>query len=128
MTIEKTTLSIPRQLYQRAARLASQRNQDIATLLDDLLSGLELEVEIDEDQMAQEERAYQQLLPLLRERYLQQFVAIYQGTIVDHDLDELALLLRVEQQLPNRVVLLKRVLPQPELDLVIRSPRSALEE
>lgn len=128
MTIEKTTLSIPRQLYQRAARLASQRNQDIATLLDDLLSGLELEVETDEDQMAQEERAYQQLLPLLRERYLQQFVAIYQGTIVDHDLDELALLLRVEQQLPNRVVLLKRVLPQPELDLVIRSPRSALEE
>lgn len=128
MTIEKTTLSIPRQLYQRAARLASQRNQDIATLLDDLLSGLELEVETDEDQMAQEERAYQQLLSLLRERYLQQFVAIYQGTIVDHDLDELALLLRVEQQLPNRVVLLKRVLPQPEPDLVIRSPRLALEE
>ena len=77
----------------------------------------------DEQQMAQEEAAFSQALPKLRESYLDIFVAFYQEKLIDHDTDELALLARIDQQYPDQVVLIKPVMSEPEPVLRIRSPR-----
>ena len=73
--------------------------------------------------MEQEERAYQDMLPMLREKYLGEFVAVYQGELVDHDEDELTLFGRIDKKYPDDIVLMTKVLAGPRPVLRIRSPR-----
>jgi hypothetical protein len=76
-----------------------------------------------EQAMTQEEAAYENLHPELIQRYAGQYVAIWQEQLIDHDVDELVLLARIEGQYGNEVVLMKQVRPLPEPELRIRSPR-----
>ena len=52
-----------------------------------------------------------------------QFVAIYQGQVIDHDDDQLALFMRVDERYPDTPVLIKQVLPESEEVYTFRSPR-----
>jgi hypothetical protein len=61
--------------------------------------------------------------PELIEQYNGQYVAIWQGQLVGHDPDELALLRRIEADYGDEVVLLKQVRPLPEPILQMHSPR-----
>jgi hypothetical protein len=74
------------------------------------------------ERMDQETLAYRQMHLQLWAHYAGQYVAIYQGELVDHDADELALLHRVEANYGDEVVLLKQVRPLPEPELRFRSP------
>jgi hypothetical protein len=69
-----------------------------------------------------EERAYQQLLPALRQQYPQQYVAILKGDLLDHDADFEALFLRVKARVGNRAVLIRQVNDGPE-EYYFRGPR-----
>lgn len=74
--------------------------------------GIELEV-----------AAYESQHATLLTQYPGQYIAIYQGKVIDHDPDQLNLLTRIDQQYPSTTVLIRKVertLPKP---LRVRSPR-----
>lgn len=74
-------------------------------------------------QMLDEEAAFRRLLPSLIRHYANMFVAIHQQQLVDYDVDEAALLERIDIKYPNQVVLLRQVSDSPDLMLHFRSPR-----
>ena len=77
----------------------------------------------DEQRMAREEAAYQTMYDELKTKYAGEYVAIFNGQLIDHDSDELALLRRLDAQYPDDIVLMRKVSAEPEPDLRMRSPR-----
>ncbi len=75
------------------------------------------------DPMERKIAAFQQIHASLLKRYRGEYVAIYQGQLVDHDNDKVALLERIEQTYPNKFVLMRPVQEQPEREFYFRSPR-----
>ncbi len=75
------------------------------------------------DPMQREIAAFRQLHAALLKRYRGEYVAIYQGQLIDHDSDQLALLDRIEKAYPNDFVLIRPVQEQPEREFYFRSPR-----
>jgi hypothetical protein len=75
------------------------------------------------EQMLREEAAFDAMLPELRGRYPNEFIAMAQQQVVDHDQDEIALADRVHTRFPDALILIRPVLDQPEPPLVFRSPR-----
>ena len=73
--------------------------------------------------VAREKAAYKRLHPLLREKYHDQYVAIYGGELIDYDKDQIALFLRVKERYPNKFVWIAPVQAEPEETYVIHSPR-----
>lgn len=123
---EQVTISIPQPLYQRARELARSRNQSVDAVLEAGVSLIEASgarPTSEEEAMRQEKAAYLAMHPELMAQYAGQYVAIYQGQLIDHDQDETALLHRLDDQYPDEVVLMKKVRPLPEPELRHRSPR-----
>lgn len=56
-------------------------------------------------------------------KYPGRYVAMYQGRVVDDDLDQVALLARVEDKYPDSPVMIAQVLPEPEETYTASSPR-----
>ena len=73
--------------------------------------------------MEQNVAAYKAMHGELVERYLGQYVAIYDGQLVDYDPDPVALLERVRAQHPNQVVLRHKVERTPKRELRTRHPQ-----
>ncbi len=65
-----------------------------------------------------EVNAYEALHPELVKQFLGQFVAIYQGELVDHDADEDALMKRRQRDYAGKVVLVRRVEIEASRELV----------
>ncbi|MEM7131872.1 MAG: type II toxin-antitoxin system RelB/DinJ family antitoxin [Chloroflexota bacterium] len=71
-----------------------------------------------------EREAYEVMHTELRELYPDQYVAVYQGEVVDHDSDKVALIIRRREKYPNKTVLITQVEESPERKtLNFRSPR-----
>src|SRR5688572_12566384 len=95
-------LELPDHLYERARELAAQQKQDVAGVLTNLLQ----EALANGEQrpsptqpnaaMQREINAYLELHPSLVANYLGQYVAIFQGKLIDHDPDFGVLMRRVE--------------------------------
>ncbi|HRW03847.1 MAG TPA: DUF5678 domain-containing protein [Caldilineaceae bacterium] len=75
------------------------------------------------DPIDREVAAYEALHASLLKRYANQYVAIYQGKLIDHDSNKLALFQRIEEKYPNEFVLMRPVQEQPEREFYFRSPR-----
>lgn len=73
--------------------------------------------------MKKEIKAYQAIHSELVTKFLGQYVAIYQGELVDHDPDPVALHERITAKYPKKVVLSRRVQKNAEPVLQMRSPR-----
>lgn len=73
--------------------------------------------------MAREEAAYRAMHQELLASYAGQYVAIYNGQLVDHDQDGTALYLRVRKQFPGEFVLIASVQPEPAETYEVYSPR-----
>lgn len=129
---EYVSVSIPETLYRRARELARARRQSTDAVIQEALEQLlaarpPVDVAIPsaaEAAMTQETAAYEAMHPELIDAYPGQYVAVFGGKLVDHDSDETVLLRRVEARYPDEIVLLKRVVPLPEPELVIRSPKN----
>lgn len=122
--IEQITISIPQTLYRRANELANKRKQPINDLLEAAIALAEAEMTTTgQEAMAQEESAYQSMLSELVAHYDGQYVAIFQGQLIDHDADELALLRRLDAHYPDEIILMKQVRSDPLPELRMRSPR-----
>lgn len=75
-----------------------------------------------EDAMDREIAAFEAQHPALIQQYLHHYVAIYEGQVLDHDLEQEKLSERIDQNYPNASILIRKVqedLPRP---LFIRSP------
>jgi hypothetical protein len=79
--------------------------------------------ELDTQALDHEERAYQQLYPELRKQYSQQYVAIYEGRLVDSDSNFEELFLRIQKNLGDQAVLIRQVNDSPVEEYHFRSPR-----
>ena len=73
--------------------------------------------------MEQEAEAFRRLHRDLLGTIPGQFAAIYQGQLVDHDPDQLAVLRRIEARYPGLPVLLRQVRAEVEQTIMVRSPR-----
>lgn len=121
----QVTVTIPQAVYDRVKQLAILRNQKVADLLAEAIALVEADMATpsDEQRMAREEAAYQTMYDELKTKYAGEYVAIFNGQLIDHDSDELALLRRLDVQYPDDIVLMRKVSAEPEPDLRMRSPR-----
>ena len=66
-----------------------------------------------------EEMAFQRLHPELVQRYLGEFVAVLEGKVIDHDIDQVALYKRIRQRYPKQFVLISPVTKNPVEEYVL---------
>lgn len=136
--VEQLTITIPEPLYRRARALARANHRSLDAVIADALDrGLVAESVYAEgedespfalegvagDMIARETIAYETMHEQLMAKYAGEYVAVFNGQLVDHDSDELTLFRRIDSIFPNDIVLLKRVVPLPEPELRVRSPR-----
>ncbi|MCB9148530.1 MAG: hypothetical protein H6645_08685 [Caldilineaceae bacterium] len=132
----EVNLVLPDNLYLRAQQLAEAQKQSLQTvLLDELAkailseSGASTIASVERVENVEcEKRAFRALYERLWAQYPNHHVAIYNGELVDHDQDGIALSRRVYAQYPDEFVLIKKVEPQPERTLRFRSPRFVKEK
>jgi len=116
------TVTISEKTYEQAKYLADLRRQPVADVLAEHLSRTlpgEDEVmfpQIDPDPIVEKERnAYLALHSELWQKHPHEYVAIYQGQLIDHDKNKLALIHRVNEQYPDDFVLVRQVEMTPEI-------------
>lgn len=132
----EVNLTLPDHLYLRARQLAEAQQQSLQTVLLHELTKSILPDEVDyaavsiqqEERVGREKQAYRALHANLWVQYPNHHVAIYQGKLVDHDQDGIALSRRIYARYPDEFVLIKQVEPQPERTLRFRSPRFIKEQ
>ncbi len=76
-----------------------------------------------DEAMVREREAFLALHPTLLAQYPNEYVAIYNKKLVDHDKDGLALTLRVYQRFPNEFVWIAPLHADALEEWVMRSPR-----
>jgi len=79
--------------------------------------------QVEREQIETEAAAFRVMHDELRRQFLGQYVAIYRGEVVDHDLDFQLLHSRIRQRYGRQPVLLRRVEIEPERAMTFRSPR-----
>ena len=102
------TFPVPDRIYQKAERMAQIEERPV--------------INKDRPIMQREVAAYEAMHPELWQKYGNQYVAIYQGQVVDHDPDIMALVKRKRKQYAGQVVLIREVLPELPKPLMFRSP------
>ena len=124
---QEITLTIPDKLFQQARRIAQMRKKPVAEILAEaiMLDDNEPEQPDEPAGVGQEKAAYRALHGWLWQNYPGEHVAIYQGQLVDHDPDGLALSRRIYQRFPTEFVLIRQVEAETERILQFRSPRFA---
>ena len=126
--IEQITVSIPQKLYRRVRELARTRNQPVDDVLVDVLDrALPADEPYpnnnEDDAVEREMQAFIQMHPVLKEKYLGQHVAIFDGQLIDVDEDYGALYERIDTQYPDQFVWMAMVEDEPIPTLIFRSPR-----
>lgn len=118
-------LTLPDTIYQQAQRIADSTQWEVDDVLTDVLAkNLQpFPVHPNREQMLREIEAFKLMHRQLVQDCLGQYVAIFQGKLVDHDSDPVALLQRIKQKYPDQVVLRRKVEKQPEPILHVLSPR-----
>jgi hypothetical protein len=114
-------ITIQPQLKERLEQLASEQSTRPEKLLERLVRDYLHRAE--RDSIRAEIQAFHRMHDRLVEKYLEQYVAIYHGDVVDQDHDFQALHSRVRQRFGRQPVLLRRVAPDPQREWVFRSPR-----
>lgn len=119
------TLMLPDNIYQQIERVAQSTNRPVSEVLTETIVSAfpPLHVSQDRPAMQREVAAFEAMHAQLWEQFSNQYVAIHQGTVVDHDVNEIALVERIDRNFPTAIVLIRQVLPQPPSPLVFRSPR-----
>ena len=123
----RITLTLPDNVYRQAEYVAQTTNRPVTEVLAETLALAfpPLHVSPARPAMQREATAFEAMRGNLWKQYPRQYVAIYQGSLIDHDVDEAALVERIEQHYPEAVVLIRQVLPHPPQPLRFRSPRLA---
>ena len=75
------------------------------------------------EKLQSEMDAFQAQLPALLAAYPDQYVAIHEGRVIDHDTDLRTLHSRVYASMGAVPILLQKVTRDPAVDIVVRGPR-----
>ncbi|MBX3001248.1 MAG: hypothetical protein KF893_22195 [Caldilineaceae bacterium] len=118
---QETTLSISHKTQVQLKKLAEVRGETVEALAETAIR--EYLRQDTRQRLSQEIEAYRSMHPDLLRQYLDEHVAVHQGKVVDHDLDQSALYLRVRKRYPHEVVWIRQVRPEVERTFTIRSPR-----
>ncbi|MDM8520525.1 hypothetical protein QUF64_10790 [Anaerolineales bacterium HSG6] len=114
-------LMINEKTYTQFKRFAEQKKSSVELLAEavirDYIRREKREI------MRQEIAAYNAMHTKLVADFLGQYVAIHQGTLIDHDQDELTLYFRINEKYPDIPILLRQVTNETEETITIRSPR-----
>jgi hypothetical protein len=121
---KQITLPIPEDIYRQVENVAATTNRDVVEVLLETISRTfgPFPVNPNRAAMKKEIEAYKAMHPELVKKYLGQYVAIYQGRLVDHDADPIALHRRITAEFPNKTVLSRLVREEAEPVLYMRSP------
>ena len=119
------TLSLPDDVYRRAEHVAFVAQREVAAVLLDTITAAFTSYPQNAERVAMkaEIAAYEAMHADLVKTYLGQYVAIYHGKLVDHDVDPVLLHQRIEQHYPGETVLSREVQKEPSRVLYMRSPR-----
>ena len=124
---QSITITLPERVYQTVHNLAQKTQQNVVQVLTDTIvehfDTPHFPIDPNRDLMEQEEAAYQAMHSELFTQYPYQFVAIFQGKLVDHDQDVVALSQRINTNFPDETVLITDVLPEVAPEIMVRSPR-----
>lgn len=124
------TVTFSGELAEKIEQLASLRQQNVDALFETLVNqawpdqGEASDAPAEPGEEATPEmQAYIALHPMLKEKYFGQYVALYQGKLIDHDPDHEALYTRIDAQYPDEFVWISPVEEEAIPTLVFRSPR-----
>ncbi len=115
------TISLRPDLLEALDQTARQEDMDVEELVNVAVG--QFLVRIRQKKIQAEARAFDAMKADLLAKYPREYVAIHNGEVIDHDPDLRTLHLRVYKKHGRIPVLLKQVLPGPERELVIHSPR-----
>jgi hypothetical protein len=124
MTV-KVTLELPNKTFRQIENIAATTQREVSDILAELVIKAvpTIHAHPQREAMLGEEAAFEQQRAALWQQYANQFVALHQAEVVDHDTDEDALIARIESAYPGKIVLIRQVLNKLEPPLVFRSPR-----
>lgn len=132
-----TQIMLPDPIAERLQRVAIKQSINLADLLvqavEYYLSSEASEAEPEEDWDAEQRAAIHREMESFTRQHKQllvtyrgQTIAMLNGKVIDHDVDEVALSQRVRNQYGNISVLITPVLPQLLQTITVRSPRIQL--
>lgn len=123
----QVTIDLPDHVYRRVESIALQSRRGVDEFLADVVarSVRAFPVNPNREAMLREVAAFRAMYPTLRRDHFGEYVAIYQGQLVDHDADPIALLGRIRRDYLGRTVLRRKVEDVPDVTLRFRSPRLA---
>ncbi len=118
-------LTLSDEVYEQFLQMAEAEQRSIADVIVDVIAPVSPIFSVDPRRpaMLQEQAAYKAMHPQLLEHYEGQYVAVFQGQVIDHDQDIGSLVQRVNRDLPEEVVLVKQVTAKSDRVLRFRSPR-----
>lgn len=121
------TLTLPETIYQQAEQMALASRRPLAEVLIDAIGERSSTLYIDPKRpaMLREKAAFLAMHAKLAAEYMGQYVAVFGGSIIDHDEDAVSLMRRVRQLYPSEAILMKRVEDDPNRVLEFRSPQPA---
>ncbi|MCP4167018.1 MAG: hypothetical protein GY759_14175 [Chloroflexi bacterium] len=105
------TVTIEPELYQRVETAASERKTSVDEVLAD--AARDYLWELDRQKISQESQAYCQMHADLVECFLGKYVAVHDGTVVDHDSDMQTLYKRIRQRYGRTPVMMTLVVEEP---------------
>ena len=119
------TLTVPDSVYQEASQIAHSNNRPLEEVLRESVQWFFSPFHVDQDSLVMEREVavFEANHEELYSQYPNQYIAMHKGQVVDHDNDLVTLALRIEKQYPNKVVLIRQVLPELPKPLMFRSPR-----
>lgn len=120
----KITLTVPPPVYQEAFEIAHSTNRPVEEVLTESVQWFFPPFHVSEDTLVMEREVvtFESRHAELWKQYPNQYIAMYQSQVIDHDTDLVTLALRIEEQYPEQVVLIRQVLPELPQPLMFRSP------
>ena len=123
---ETVQLTLDSKLVEELKQATSQDGTSIDSVFADL--ALQYLREARDKKLQTEFERYQAMHAELKEKYLSQHVAIFEGRLVDHDSDVTEMVIRVRQRFGRAPVLITQVDEKPMREFWIRSPRLVRSE
>ncbi len=117
----RAQITIPEETYTRLARAAHAQQLAVEELAEKIIR--EHLRAIERKEMEREMEAYAAQHAQILEKYGGEYIAMYQGKIVDHDKDELELVLRIDERFPTEIVFMTQVNTHVFETYIIRSPQ-----
>jgi len=121
----QVTLTLPDSIYKQVEAAARRASRPVSDVLVDVVADAfpVFHVHPQREQMLWEQEAYARQREEIIAKYEGQYIAMHGGVVVDHDLDETELVMRIQEKYPDEIVHLRLVTRAPDRELRFRSPR-----